>query len=245
MQYDNHNLDNFNSPERPSLWNKLREIFNTIFKTLTSEQKTFFLLFATLVVLSGVLFQPSYERLQLKTNNVQKGGNIDTTRRNYVPSVIDLNSATLEELLTLPGIGPSKARAILEYREKQPFTKTEDLMNVPGIGPKTYEKLKDRIKVSSSQSTSPNTTSKNIGQETSPNTIQNAIQNAIQKEKININTANIEELQKLPGIGPSKAQAIVDYRNSNGPFKSVEEIKNVKGIGEKTFEKLKDLITTK
>ncbi|MFF2447624.1 helix-hairpin-helix domain-containing protein [Neobacillus sp. NPDC058068] len=60
--------------------------------------------------------------------------------------------------------------------------------------------------------------------------------------KININKANDTELQTLPGIGPAKAAAIVEYRNSNGPFKAVEDIKNISGIGDKTFEKLKDSI---
>ena len=61
--------------------------------------------------------------------------------------------------------------------------------------------------------------------------------------KININTASIEELQKLNGIGQSKAQSIVDYRNKNGEFKDIQEIKNVQGIGEAAFEKIKDNIT--
>ena len=56
---------------------------------------------------------------------------------------------------------------------------------------------------------------------------------------ININTATKDELVALPGIGPAKAQAIVDYRKAHGSFKTVEELKDVKGIGAKRFEKLK------
>jgi competence protein ComEA len=62
-------------------------------------------------------------------------------------------------------------------------------------------------------------------------------------EKININTASVEELDKLPGIGPSLAKAIVDYRTKNGPFKQIEDINVVKGIGDALFEKIKDQIT--
>ena len=60
---------------------------------------------------------------------------------------------------------------------------------------------------------------------------------------VNINTATVEELKALPGIGPAKAQAIVDYRKENGNFKSVEDLKKVKGIGEGIFSKLKDEAT--
>jgi competence protein ComEA len=62
---------------------------------------------------------------------------------------------------------------------------------------------------------------------------------------ININTATKDELVALPGIGPAKAQAIVDYRKAHGSFKTIEELKDVKGIGAKRFEKLKrDLAVT-
>lgn len=60
--------------------------------------------------------------------------------------------------------------------------------------------------------------------------------------KININTADLAQLQTLSGVGPSTAQKILDYRSSNGKFKSIEDLKKVSGIGEKTFEKLKDKI---
>ncbi|WP_237658439.1 helix-hairpin-helix domain-containing protein [Ureibacillus xyleni] len=64
-------------------------------------------------------------------------------------------------------------------------------------------------------------------------------------DKININTADESQLTTLPGIGPSKAQAIIAYREENGSFKTIEDLTNVSGIGDKTFEKLKELIDIK
>lgn len=61
--------------------------------------------------------------------------------------------------------------------------------------------------------------------------------------KINLNTASKEELTKLSGIGEAKAQDIIDYRNTNGSFKTIEEIKNISGIGDALFAKIKDNIT--
>ena len=60
---------------------------------------------------------------------------------------------------------------------------------------------------------------------------------------VNINTATVDELKNLPGVGPAKAAAIVEYRSRNGNFKSVEELKQVKGIGDGIFNRLKDEAT--
>lgn len=59
---------------------------------------------------------------------------------------------------------------------------------------------------------------------------------------ININTAGVEELDKLSGVGPAIAQKIIDYREANGGFRNINEIKLVSGIGDSLFEKIKDLI---
>lgn len=61
--------------------------------------------------------------------------------------------------------------------------------------------------------------------------------------KIDINTATVKQLQLLDGIGETLAQRIVDYRKANGNFKSIEDLKNVSGIGEKKFEDIKEFIT--
>lgn len=60
---------------------------------------------------------------------------------------------------------------------------------------------------------------------------------------VNLNTATVEQLESLPGIGARTAALIVEYRQKNGPFKKVEDLMNVKGIGERSFLKLKTLIT--
>ena len=71
---------------------------------------------------------------------------------------------------------------------------------------------------------------------------ENTMTQNIQNTKININTATQTELETLPGIGPSTALKIVNYRKEKGKFKNIQDIKNVNGIGDSKFNKIKDLI---
>lgn len=71
---------------------------------------------------------------------------------------------------------------------------------------------------------------------------ENKMPKNIQNTKININTATQTELETLPGIGPSTALKIVNYRKEKGKFKNIQDIKNVNGIGDSKFNKIKDLI---
>ena len=66
---------------------------------------------------------------------------------------------------------------------------------------------------------------------------------APQAALLNLNTATKADLEKLPGVGPAMAQRILDYRTKNGTFKKAEELMNVQGIGEKSFLRLKPLVT--
>ena len=90
----------------------------------------------------------------------------------------------------------------------------------------------------------------NINDETESSVVQNNStysSNGNNSDKgntlININTEDLEQLKEITGIGNIKAQSIIDYREANGGFKSLEELKNVDGIGDKTFEKIKEQIT--
>lgn len=60
--------------------------------------------------------------------------------------------------------------------------------------------------------------------------------------KVDLNTAGQQQLEELPGIGPRTAERIIQFREENGPFRRIEDLMNVRGIGEKKFQRLKDLV---
>jgi len=147
----------------------------------------------------------------------------------YVPTY-NLNSVTYNELLYISGIGPSTANAILDYQREFGFQQVDDLKKIRGIGEQRFNSFQKHFFIEESSSSQEVSTIE-------PPTTQTRTP---QHTKVNINTAMLDELVTIKGIGPVKAQAIIDYRNSKGKFKKIEEITNVKGIGVKTFEKIKD-----
>ena len=74
---------------------------------------------------------------------------------------------------------------------------------------------------------------------------ENVVQDDKKSIKVNINTANLDKLQTLPGIGEAMAKRIIEYRTENGKFQSIDDIKNVSGIGDSKFEKIKEYIVIK
>ncbi len=98
------------------------------------------------------------------------------------------------------------------------------------------------IKNPESSATSTSNSSDSTGTVAGASTGTDSTKSSVPKGKINLNTANTSELDSLPGIGPVYAERIIEYRKSHGGFKNITELKNIKGIGDKTFEKLKDLV---
>ncbi len=150
------------------------------------------------------------------------------------PLKININTADIETLAELPGIGPAKAEAIYSYRQENgEFSSLTELVNIKGIGTKTLAKLLPFLVIIGDSSEVYASVAEEVGSEDNVSSVTTP---AI----INLNTASLQQLQVLSGIGAKKAQAIIDYRNEHGNFQSIEDIMKVKGIGEGIFAKIKD-----
>jgi competence protein ComEA len=169
----------------------------------------------------------------------------DVTTREASPR-LNLNHASRAELAVLPGLGPTRAQSIDDYRrEHGPFRTVDDLRNVVGIGPKTLERVRPMLFVSEPAGRSPaaDTVPPAVARPGTPTTpATKSKKEAALAESINVNTATVAELQRLPGIGAKLAQRIVDERSLRGRFKAVDDLRRVSGIGAKTLEKLRPYV---
>lgn len=197
-------------------------------------------------------------------------------------TLVDVNSANLATLESLPGIGPTLAQRIIDGR---PYKGPEDLEKVKGLTKSKVTALKGQVAfgptattrtapattvaagaatksavstnaaAAKQTATKAGSTAKSTDLTTAPDTANSKAPTAGAKatsaksngkltpgQKVNINKASYQELDALPGIGSTKAQAIIDYRTQKGPFKTIEDIQNVKGIKAGSFSKIKDYI---
>ena len=149
----------------------------------------------------------------------------DTTITVYVSG--EVNSSGLVEL-------PSDSRIADAIKACGDFTPLADKTKI-----NLAQKLTDGMQIQVSSKTPVNNSNEQVN-----DTNSNIPNNNSSSNLININTATKEDLDTLPGIGPATAQKIIDYRQEHGNFSSIEDIKNVKGIGEAKFSKMQDKICT-
>jgi competence ComEA-like helix-hairpin-helix protein len=150
-------------------------------------------------------------------------------------AAINVNTASEGELTSLPGIGPAKAAAIVQVRTQTgPFKSLSDLDAVPGIGPATLTNITPMVIFADDGKAAVAVAPKAQSSEAAPSA-----------GGVNINAADASGLQNLPGIGPSKANAIVADRTSNGPFASCSDLQRVRGVGPATVAGIATVCTTK
>jgi competence protein ComEA len=162
-------------------------------------------------------------------------------------ALIDLNSASEKELEAIKGVGPATAKKIIAGR---PYNSVDELSKA-GLSAKQVEAVKPFVTVGTA---APAATAPAAAAKAAPTPPATPAAAAVAKpptakspaapklaagQKVNINTASKEQLDALPGIGPVKAQAIIDGR----PYKTTEDIMKVKGIKQGEYNKIKDVIT--
>lgn len=168
--------------------------------------------------------------------------------------LIDLNFADQKELAQVPGVGPKVAEAIVDHRRLHgPYKSVDELRKVRGIGPITFEKIRNQFRVSALPQ--PTLTDPPASPDPvlppPPASAPSARPTGGGAKKIqpgdapiNVNTATAEELQRLPGVGPTTARNIIATRTAT-PFESVNDLDKVKGIGPKTLAKLRPFVVVR
>ena len=171
--------------------------------------------------------------------------------------VTELNQADRAALEQVPGIGPTLAKAIEDHRTKKgPFKSVDELRQVKGIGPATLDKVRPFLRVDPSalvqtdaQSDEPLVLERKPASppvSAAPPPRSSASSKKLQPgdAPIDVNAASVDELVRLPGIGPVTAQHIITARNEK-PFATLADLDKVKGIGPKTLDKIRPFVTLK
>ncbi len=161
--------------------------------------------------------------------------------------LIDLNTADRSELAQVPGVGPKTAEAIADHRRLHgPFKSVDELKNVRGVGPVTFEKVRTHFRAGALPQQP--AAEVPLSPQPQPQATKPAASGVRKIQPgdppIDVNTATADELQRLPGVGPVTAQAIIAARAAK-PFASVNDLDRVKGIGPKTLDKLRPFVVVR
>lgn len=156
----------------------------------------------------------------------------------------DPNSADQRELSLIPGLGPTLAGKIVELRLERRFNKPQDLLEIPGIGPSTLAKIQDWF-VWAGEDAPDGNQNNSAGTEKftnrgAPQTVR-PVKIKAGDPLLDLNKAGIDELIRLPGVGPALARRIIEERGVK-PFSSVDDLMRVPGIGPKTLSKIKSMV---
>jgi competence protein ComEA len=156
---------------------------------------------------------------------------------------IDINQADMVDLRLVPGIGEKRAERIIAHRKQNgPFRSLEELRKVPGIGAATWQNIRPYLRLGpETQAASP---PRRVVRGKAPEQPVVPVGKGKKKppaEKVDINRATPGQLRTLPGIGPTLSARILAARQ-NRSFRSIEELRKVKGIGAKTLERLRPYV---
>lgn len=152
---------------------------------------------------------------------------------------VDPNLAPVEELRRLPGVGPSRAQAIIEGRRTAAYRNLEDLLRVPGIGPATLDRLAPHLALEAHPVSSRASAARPLARPLPVGAPFECPPESNGVPRLAINTADSADLLRLPGVGPVRAGAILRLRSRLGRFRSVKQLSEIQGIGPTTVERLR------
>ena len=158
---------------------------------------------------------------------------------------IDVDRAPAAELARLPRIGPALAKAIVAYREAHgPFGSAERLDRVPGVGPGLLAAVGPHLAFSAAGQAEGGSAGQ-FATGPAPACTPAGAGPACPAPLLDLNLASAAALDSLPGIGPARAASIVQYRASHGPFRSVEDLGRVSGMGPAALARVRDRVTVR
>ncbi|XP_047986892.1 endonuclease/exonuclease/phosphatase family domain-containing protein 1-like [Leguminivora glycinivorella] len=138
------------------------------------------------------------------------------------PELMNVNTATEEQLMTLPGVTRQLARAIVLHRQMiGRFKRVDDLALVSGIGAEKLELLRPEISISNR---------KQVSRASSCSQSLDSVRGSVESKLCSVNSSSVFQLQCVPGLNQEIAANIVDYRNKKGPFKSLDDLIKVRGM---------------